>query len=365
MIRSSKVRLKYANKAKLSTALQLLTAHVNSLVTAMINNMIASTDPIPALPGKDITNQLPFGGRINQLLAKEASSNARSIRNKIAKAQRAGNPDKYQTEILNKFNNQTLQVTWSGNLNLDSRFVSIETNTNSKLFDYWINIKFPGSPLAQLPIKTTRHMQDLVSRGYRMKLTSAKICRDSSIHLFFEKDPVPKAPPRAEAIGIDVGRNKSFVTSNGQTEHSTKKLLNALPKKKHGSRNKKRAVRHLKQTIDREIKSIDLNEVGLVVLEKLTGMKVGRRWGNINHHWSHAYIQQRIEQRCEELDVQVRHVHPAYTSQTCSECGITDKKSRHKEVFSCNSCGVVTDADLNASVNILRRGTNNARATTS
>ena len=99
-----------------------------------------------------------------------------------------------------------------------------------------------------------------------------------------------------------------------------------------------------------------------MVMEDLTGMKPGSRRGNIDHHWSYRYIQTRIAQRCEEHDVRVRYINPAYTSQTCSACGVTDKTSRKREVFECNACGVVADADFNASVNILHRGTNNAHA---
>jgi putative transposase len=48
---------------------------------------------------------------------------------------------------------------------------------------------------------------------------------------------------------------------------------------------------------------------------------------------------------------------PAYTSQTCSACGATDKRSRKSQaVFKCFECGYRVHADLNAAINILRRG---------
>lgn len=50
-------------------------------------------------------------------------------------------------------------------------------------------------------------------------------------------------------------------------------------------------------------------------------------------------------------------VNPAYTSQTCSACGIVDKKSRISQAeFVCTSCGTILNADQNASYNILREG---------
>ncbi len=49
-------------------------------------------------------------------------------------------------------------------------------------------------------------------------------------------------------------------------------------------------------------------------------------------------------------------VSPAYTSQTCSRCGFVHRENRRGEVYQCTSCGIVLDADFNASLNILHRG---------
>jgi len=49
----------------------------------------------------------------------------------------------------------------------------------------------------------------------------------------------------------------------------------------------------------------------------------------------------------------VEKVNPAYTSQTCSECGTTDKNSRKSQaLFECVSCGYSANADVNAAKNI-------------
>ena len=50
-------------------------------------------------------------------------------------------------------------------------------------------------------------------------------------------------------------------------------------------------------------------------------------------------------------------VNPAYTSQTCAECGVTDARSRRSQaVFECVACGHADNADLNAAANIRRQG---------
>ena len=46
-------------------------------------------------------------------------------------------------------------------------------------------------------------------------------------------------------------------------------------------------------------------------------------------------------------------MNPAYTSQTCSECGHVDKENRKTQArFLCVSCGFASNADTNAAMNI-------------
>ena len=55
---------------------------------------------------------------------------------------------------------------------------------------------------------------------------------------------------------------------------------------------------------------------------------------------------------------QVIAINPAYTSQTCSECGTVDAGSRKSQSeFECVACGHESNADVNAALNILASGT--------
>jgi putative transposase len=61
----------------------------------------------------------------------------------------------------------------------------------------------------------------------------------------------------------------------------------------------------------------------------------------------------------------VEKVDPAYTSQTCSRCGIVDREARESQaVFRCRSCDYVANADVNAACNIAARGIAAGRAVT-
>jgi len=60
--------------------------------------------------------------------------------------------------------------------------------------------------------------------------------------------------------------------------------------------------------------------------------------------------------KAEEAGRRVVAVDPRPTSQRCSSCGAVFAASRHREKFSCVSCGYSEHADINAARNILRAG---------
>jgi putative transposase len=49
-------------------------------------------------------------------------------------------------------------------------------------------------------------------------------------------------------------------------------------------------------------------------------------------------------------------VPPHYTSQDCSHCGHVVKKSLSERTHVCSHCGYTADRDVNAAINILKRG---------
>ena len=59
---------------------------------------------------------------------------------------------------------------------------------------------------------------------------------------------------------------------------------------------------------------------------------------------------------CLDYKMEVRKVNPAYTSQTCHECGHVAKENRKQLNFKCTACGHTDDADVNAALNILAFG---------
>lgn len=183
----------------------------------------------------------------------------RSIQAKVKLAEKANNKQKYQTEILTKWNNKSISIDINSvNIELDSRFIDIQTNKTGKISTHWIKItSFPrGSFL--IPFTPTRHMQSLLTRGYSMKTTCLRINSDGSLGVYFEKPSKIKAS--GAIAGIDMGRNKIITCSNGavesthQTGRSVKEILKRIARRKQHSRSHARARTELKNQINYSIK---------------------------------------------------------------------------------------------------------------
>jgi putative transposase len=69
--------------------------------------------------------------------------------------------------------------------------------------------------------------------------------------------------------------------------------------------------------------------------------------------WQHRQIVHYARCRAEEHGMSVETVDPAYTSKTCSRCGVLGTRKRHR--FSCRACGHTAHADVNAAKNIRNR----------
>ena len=63
----------------------------------------------------------------------------------------------------------------------------------------------------------------------------------------------------------------------------------------------------------------------------------------------------------ERYGIKIAYVNPAYTRQTCSNCGYVDKRKRSRKTqdkFECLMCGRKINANINTSRNIGARSSN-------
>jgi len=76
-------------------------------------------------------------------------------------------------------------------------------------------------------------------------------------------------------------------------------------------------------------------------------------------HWFYSQVQDAVKLQCDLNSIRFQKVPAKYTSQRCSRCGTLG--SRAGKRFSCSSCGLKLDSDLNASRNVVKYWNSNTR----
>jgi len=187
---------------------------------------------------------------------------------------------------------------------------------------------------------------------------------------------VEEVIPTGRAIGIDVGLNHFLTDSTGATipnprhlrksEKALKRAQRKVSSKKKGSANRKKAInrlgrKHLKVSRQRKdfaiktalcvVKSSDfIAYEDLLVLNMVKNHKLAKSISDAA--WSQ--FAQWLQYLGKVYGKTIVSVAPQYTSQDCSGCGITVKKSLSVRTHVC-SCGTILDRDHNAALNILAK----------
>ena len=181
-------------------------------------------------------------------------------------------------------------------------------------------------------------------------------------------DPTPKTEP---LVGVDRGVINIVADSNGKIvasphfyESSLKKIARAqrvLSKRKKGSKNREKAkfrvtklyqkTRRQREYFCHKLSHDYAKNHGTVVIEKLqiiNMVKVGRVLARsiLDQGW--GLFAQLLEYKLVWSGGTLGKVNPAYSSQTCSECGAVDSTSRKDQTFLCTTCGHQDHADINA-----------------
>ena len=102
-----------------------------------------------------------------------------------------------------------------------------------------------------------------------------------------------------------------------------------------------------------------------IVLERLNGIRYAhqRRNGETTARrrrialWPFRQLQSYIDYKARWAGVPIEYVSPSYTSKKCNVCGfINHKLTLTERSWLCPECGAKLDRDLNAAINIERRG---------
>lgn len=191
------------------------------------------------------------------------------------------------------------------------------------------------------------------------------------------EEPPPGTPE--DWLGVDLG--VSNLASDSDGEIHTSERVEKSRKRYERIRSKlqaagtKSAKRHLKKLAKRErrmkrdtnhciskrlvSKAADTNRG--ISLEDLKGIRERghrlRRSQRSRHgKWAFGELRSFLAYKARLAGVALICVDPAYTSQTCSECGHCERANRRSQSeFICKGCGHVVHADINAALNIRSR----------
>jgi len=184
-----------------------------------------------------------------------------------------------------------------------------------------------------------------------------------------------ESQPTGKAIGLDVGLKEFYTDSNGyqepnprfyrEGEKRLRFLQRRVSRKKKGSANRRKAINRLGRkylNISRQ-REEHAKRVARCVIQSndLVAYEDLRIKNLVKNHCLAKSINDagwyQFRKWLEYFGVKFGKitiaVNPAYTSQQCSSCGTTVKKSLSTRTHVCR-CGCVLDRDWNAAINILK-----------
>ncbi len=195
------------------------------------------------------------------------------------------------------------------------------------------------------------------------------------VQFCLDVERVEKREPTGKTIGLDVGLTHFYTDSDGQaienprhlrkSEKALKRLNRRLSRTQKGSNNRLKnsyrlSKKHLKVSRQRKDFAVKLARCvvqsnDLVAYEDLQvrNMVKNRKLSKSISDAAWSTFRDWLEYFGKVFGVATVAVPPHYTSQNCSSCGKTIKKSLSTRTHKCHHCGFVLDRDWNAALNIL------------
>ena len=92
------------------------------------------------------------------------------------------------------------------------------------------------------------------------------------------------------------------------------------------------------------------------VMSNKNKCKLAAMTKRLGYSLSHFIFRQRLKDRCEETGTKYIEVDERYTSKTCSRCENVKQNLGGSRVYQCNNCNLLINRDVNAAINIYKRG---------
>ncbi len=214
----------------------------------------------------------------------------------------------------------------------------------------------------EIPARSIKPLNKSLKHGWKLNETCELVFKGSKYprlytRVFVEKEE-PKLLQSKGFLGVDVGINHDVARSDGYFGPSAKKILDRTreiraERQRQGHKfksNKSGLKQQLDIDVNRSIARCLRDSLSLVVENPKSLSNL-----NTKNLLAKCYFASRATIRAREEGIRVIYVNPAYSSQTCSKCGVIDRWSRVKQAFRCTACGYVAHADLNAACILAQR----------
>lgn len=345
MIRTIKVSLSLATATKFRR-LQALRQEVQSCIQAYIDSLWIAHGKLDA----ETLNRIPGGS-----LSYRHRSNCLKVALETVIATRKA------AKILGK---RVRKPKVHGAIRLSGLVARIEPGKGS--FNYVLKISglVKGQPIV-IPFKGHKRLDHWLGKP-EGKLLQGCILGDTWAGLWIE---IPNQPGKnGDTLAVDIGINKLLVDSSGiQYGTEIKDVCSRVRRCKPKSKGKLRACKARKDYINRAVKELPWDSIGILGIEDLRNLKQGKQKGRGKNFrkaiapWTYRQAITRIECLAQENRVRLVAVDPRNTSRTCPSCGWIAKENRVGEGFKCVRCNYSADADHVGALNILAKTTGNSQ----
>ena len=245
-------------------------------------------------------------------------------------------------------------------IHLRNDMFRFEYNKKAKTFDAWLKFLKTYFPL-NLCDYHLKALADLES------LCDSSIIRDRKGDLCLRLAFKTKKEERIgdAVLGVDIGMVKPIVCSNGKMFGSGKYIKHKkieFGKKRARNQSRKQEISNkqsnwtddLNHKLSRELVDYCIsNDIDVLSLEKLSGSHLANKRFR-KYNWAFQDLLTKITYKAQNAGLKVVSVNPAYTSQTCSCCGLKEKSNRQSQSLYTCGCGYRANADINAAKNIQR-----------
>jgi putative transposase len=178
---------------------------------------------------------------------------------------------------------------------------------------------------------------------------------------------------KMDFCGIDPGE-RTFLTGYGISKsnsevfeigHDTRSQLRRIKGQMETTKKLKRKrllyEKYINKINDLHYKSIKFitSKYNNVIIGRMStsNIVIGNLPKKVNHsilNLAHYKFRERLKYKCNINNINYYDINEAYTSKTCTNCGIINNIGSSK-IYKCNSCNITIDRDINGARNILMK----------